>query len=53
MTNQNKRCCEKCGMQFGGAWQAMALAQHKWEAHGIPGEATFNGKTKRFGSEPS
>ena len=45
--------CEICGEQFGHAWQAMAMAKHKWEAHGIAGEASFNGRTKRFGRAAS
>ena len=27
----------------------MGLTKHKWEAHGIPGEASFNGRSKQFG----
>ena len=46
-----KSYCDICGQQFGNAWQAVGLAQHKWEAHGIPGEVTFNGRTTRFGPE--
>ena len=49
----DKAYCDICGEQFGTAWQAMGLAKHKWEAHGIPGEASFNGRTKRFGPPPS
>lgn len=48
-----KSYCDICGEEFGNHWQAVGLAQHKWEAHGIPGEVTFNGRTKRFGPPPS
>ena len=45
----DKAYCDICGKQFGSAWQAMGLTKHKWEAHGIPGEASFNGRSKQFG----
>ena len=49
----DKSYCDICGEQFGNAWQKVGLAQHKWQEHGIPGEVTFNGRTKRFGPPPS
>lgn len=47
----SKSYCPKCGQQFGNAWQRIALAQHMWEVHAIPGKATFNGKTAKFGDD--
>lgn len=49
MSESSKRTCPECGEKFGNAWQAVALAQHRWEAHGIAGEASFNGELIRFG----
>ena len=49
MSESSKRTCPECGETFGNAWQAVSFARHRWEAHGIAGEATFNGKLMRFG----
>ncbi len=46
-----KRYCDKCGQQFGSAWQALAKASHMWKEHGIPGEASFNGVNVKFGED--
>ncbi len=35
--------CPYCSFDPGShAWSGVALASHKWEAHQIPGRATFN-----------
>ena len=53
MSNKDplKSYCPECGEQFGNAWQRIALAQHMWKVHAIPGKATFNGKTAKFGDD--
>ena len=48
-----KSFCPHCGEQFGHAWQSVGLKAHLWEVHGIPGEATFNGKLIKFPREGS
>ena len=38
--------CPHCSFDPGShAWSGVALASHKWEAHQIPGRATFNSET--------
>ena len=46
-----KKYCPHCGEQFGHAWGGVGLKHHLWEAHGIPGEAKFNGKLIKFPRE--
>ena len=55
MTQRNplKSYCPHCGEQFGSAWQGVGLKAHLWKVHGIPGEATFNGKLIKFPRESS
>ena len=55
MTNRDplKSYCPHCGEQFGNAWQRVGLKAHLWKVHGIPGEATFNGKVIKFPGEGS
>ena len=48
-----KSYCPHCGEQFGHAWQGVGLKAHLWKVHGIPGEATFNGKLIKFPREGS
>ena len=48
-----KSYCPHCGEQFGNARQGVGLKAHLWKAHGIPGEATFNGKLVKFPREGS
>ena len=45
----SKSACPECGETFGNAWQGASLARHRWEAHGISGEATFNSHVERYG----
>ena len=42
------RDCPVCGQKFGHAWGAIGRVQHMWHQHGIPGKATFNGRTIDF-----
>ena len=44
-----QRVCPHCGETISGHfWGGVALLQHKWEVHGIPGETTLNGKKVFF-----
>ena len=41
--------CPYCSFDPGAhAWSGVALASHKWEAHQIPGRATFNSETHYY-----
>ena len=46
--NPHARQCPHCGQQFGNAWGGVGRAKHLWEVHGIPAQATFNGKVIKF-----
>ena len=43
--------CPHCGEERRGVIGCWGKAQHLWEAHGIPGKFTMNGRTTYYGPQ--